>query len=211
MWLPKGIWVIGVLASAGILYTSRPRGDIGGVARFVDEKHKLCCEMEFGKVANAGDALLQRPDALSGSIFRFRSAASQKNTSIPVSITPTRCWSAHCDQHIVFRTECHYGGNMYLLLRLVWYYTFRLNLSQSQFDFMSVCRLEFGNLKLCCNLLQGKRELKSRGSLSGLANALSNALSGHSSSQVEPEMMREETFASCSGNWLSHLDWDGHR
>ena len=56
---------------AGILYTSRPRGDIVGTARFVDARHNLCCEINFGKVADATDKLLQRPDAFSGSIFRY--------------------------------------------------------------------------------------------------------------------------------------------
>ncbi len=62
------------LSFAGILYTSRPRGDIGGQARFVDAKNGLCCDVIFGKVADSTDHLLQRPDALSGSIFRYSTA-----------------------------------------------------------------------------------------------------------------------------------------
>lgn len=57
--------------SAGILYTARPRGDITGTARFVDMRNRLCCEVDFGKVSGAQDRLLQRSDAMSGSLFSF--------------------------------------------------------------------------------------------------------------------------------------------
>ncbi|CAL5225287.1 g8086 [Coccomyxa viridis] len=55
--------------------------------------------------------------------------------------------------------------------------------------------------------------LKERRSLGGLTNAITNALSITSSSSDKnlPVLKRQATFASCSGNWLSHLDWDGQR
>ena len=49
----------------------RPRGDITGAARFVDMRNRLCCEVEFGKLSGAEDRLLQRSDAISGSLFSF--------------------------------------------------------------------------------------------------------------------------------------------
>lgn len=70
---------------AGILYSSRPRGEVTGTARFVDMKHRLCCDITFGRVAGARDPLLQRPDALSGIIFRFRSTPAGVVGSHPVS------------------------------------------------------------------------------------------------------------------------------
>ncbi len=60
-------------------------------------------------------------------------------------------------------------------------------------------------------LLQQKRELKSRKSLSGLANAFHSVLSSSSVHQPENDFYRQEEVASCSGNWLSHLDWEGER
>ena len=64
---------------AGILYTARPRGDITGSARFVDMRNRLCCEVDFGKQSGAEDRLLQRSDAISGSLFSFIS--EPKNAS----------------------------------------------------------------------------------------------------------------------------------
>ena len=54
---------------------------------------------------------------------------------------------------------------------------------------------------------------KERRSLGGLTNAITNALSitSSSSNQNLPVLKRQATIASCSGNWLSHFDWDGER
>ena len=54
---------------------------------------------------------------------------------------------------------------------------------------------------------------KDRRSLGGLTNAITNALSitSSSSNQNLPVLKRQATIASCSGNWLSHFDWDGER
>ena len=68
-----------VLLRIGILYTARPRGDITGTARFVDMRNRLCCEVDFGKQSGAEDRLLQRSDALSGSLYSFIS--EPKNAS----------------------------------------------------------------------------------------------------------------------------------
>ncbi|BDA40499.1 Oxysterol-binding protein-related protein 8 at N-terminal half [Coccomyxa sp. Obi] len=123
----------------GILYTSRPRGDIGGTARFVDAQHGLCCEVNFGKVQDATDKLLQRPDAFSGSIFRYCTDLSAVSNGLV------------------------------------------------------------------------KKELKPRKSLSGLAKSFHSVLSSSSVHQPEPQFHRLEEMSTCSGNWLSHLDWEGQR
>lgn len=68
-----------LLLCIGILYTARPRGDITGTARFVDMRNRLCCEVDFGKQSGAEDRLLQRSDALSGSLYSFIS--EPKNAS----------------------------------------------------------------------------------------------------------------------------------
>jgi len=60
-------------------------------------------------------------------------------------------------------------------------------------------------------MVQAKKELKQRKSLSGLASAFQSVLSSASVNQAEAAFPRQEELASCSGNWLSHLDWDGQR
>lgn len=55
----------------GILYSDMPRGDMGGDVLFTDRTHKLCCQMQFGKVDGGQSPLLQRPDTISGTIFRL--------------------------------------------------------------------------------------------------------------------------------------------
>jgi hypothetical protein len=167
------------MLGAGILYTSRPRGDIGGIARFVDQKNRLCCEVTFGKVANAYDPVLLRPDALCGTIFRFSDpSALPKTVGKTVSAGSIRALSS---------VRLQAAG--------------------------SICAGMARGLLRCAGgaVLQVKRELKSKGSLSGLANALSSVLSASSLNQLDPEFTREQDMASCSGNWLSHLDWDGSR
>ena len=54
---------------------------------------------------------------------------------------------------------------------------------------------------------------KERRSFGGLTNAITNALNitSSSSNQNLPVLKRQATHASCSGNWLSHFDWDGQR
>jgi hypothetical protein len=63
---------------AGLLYTSAPRGEVTGTAEFVDAQNGLQAVVRFGRVEEAGAAhspLLQRPDALSGSIHRLAPAS----------------------------------------------------------------------------------------------------------------------------------------
>lgn len=54
-------------------------------------------------------------------------------------------------------------------------------------------------------------QAKAKPKLSGLAKTFQNVLSATSSNHAEPQLVREEEVASCSGNWLSHLDWNGVR
>ena len=54
--------------------------------------------------------------------------------------------------------------------------------------------------------VQKRRSLIPRPSLGGLGNAFSSL------SVSRPEDQPHQTpMACCQGNWLSHLDWDGHR
>jgi hypothetical protein len=48
-----------------------PRGEMSGRATFVDEGHRLCCEVYFGKVEDAAAPLLRRPDSFAGAIYRL--------------------------------------------------------------------------------------------------------------------------------------------
>lgn len=57
----------------------------------MDAQHGLCCEVNFGKVPDTADHLLQRPDAFSGSIFRYRTDPS------PASNGPVRLYSCVSD------------------------------------------------------------------------------------------------------------------
>ena len=60
------------LCAAGIMYTTMPRADLVGTARFVDHKSSLCCEVVFGKVADSpDDPLLQRTDSFHGTLYKF--------------------------------------------------------------------------------------------------------------------------------------------
>ena len=54
-------------------------------------------------------------------------------------------------------------------------------------------------------------QAKPKHSFSSFSNAFSSVLSVTSSGRSPPELVPEAHLASCSGNWLSHLDWDGRR
>ena len=63
-----------------------------------------------------------------------------------------------------------------------------------------------------CDLLQlSVWQAKPKSSFSSLSNAFSSVLSVSSSARSPPELVPEQELATCSGNWLSHLDWDGQR
>lgn len=121
----------------GIMYTSMPRADLVGTARFVDHKNKLACDVVFGKVADhPEDPILQRADSFSGTLYRFSTASQAQNG-----------------------TTQHNGG------------------SKSRFSIV-------------------------------------RSLVGGSSSTArsdEPELLCEQVLSTATGNWLSYLDWDGHR
>lgn len=55
---------------AGLLYTSAPRGELGGTAEFVDAQHGLSAEVRFGRLEGAGSGVLARSDAFSGTLWR---------------------------------------------------------------------------------------------------------------------------------------------
>lgn len=57
---------------AGLLYTAAPRGEVTGTAEFVDAQNGLTAVVRFGRVEDGPPhcTLLQRPDALSGCIYR---------------------------------------------------------------------------------------------------------------------------------------------
>ncbi len=52
---------------------------------------------------------------------------------------------------------------------------------------------------------------KAKSSFSSLSSAFTSVLSVSSSGRSPPELVPEQQLAACSGNWLSHLDWDGKR
>lgn len=56
----------------GLLYTAAPRGEVTGTAEFVDAQNGLTAVVRFGRVEDGPPycTLLQRPDALSGCIYR---------------------------------------------------------------------------------------------------------------------------------------------
>ncbi|PSC69671.1 Oxysterol-binding 9 [Micractinium conductrix] len=54
----------------GLLYTSAPRGELGGTAEFVDAQHGLSAEVRFGRLEGAGSGVLARSDAFSGTLWR---------------------------------------------------------------------------------------------------------------------------------------------
>ncbi len=58
-------------AIKGLLYTAAPRGEVVGVAEFLDAGAGVAAEVRFGRVegARAGSALA-RPDALRATVFR---------------------------------------------------------------------------------------------------------------------------------------------
>lgn len=55
--------------SAGLLYTSAPRGELTGTAEFVDAANGLQAVVTFGPIEGARSSALRRPDAFSGSIY----------------------------------------------------------------------------------------------------------------------------------------------
>ena len=64
---------------------------------------------------------------------------------------------------------------------------------------------------LGCNKQGAGAQAKPKSSFSSFSNAFSSVLSVTSSGRSPPELVPEAHLASCSGNWLSHLDWDGRR
>ena len=70
------------------MYTSMPRAELVGTARFVDHKNHLCCEVVFGKVEDQPEApLLQRSDAFSATLFQFSGPSDAQNGSAH-TVTP---------------------------------------------------------------------------------------------------------------------------
>ena len=81
------------------MYTSMPRAELVGTARFVDAKNRLCCEVTFGKVAEQPDEpLLQRSDAFSASLYRFSADSQPPNGAShhvrPMIRAPACCLSS---------------------------------------------------------------------------------------------------------------------
>ncbi|KAK9792709.1 hypothetical protein WJX73_008944 [Symbiochloris irregularis] len=119
----------------GIMYTSMPRAELVGTARFVDHKSRLCCEVVFGKVADSpDDPLLQRTDSFHGTLYRFTSNAQSVSSST-----------------------------------------------------------------------------QAKGSRFSYVRSLVGGGGGSGSGSDEPELLCEQVLSTATGNWLSHLDWDGHR
>ena len=53
--------------------TAAPRADLVGTARFVDLTHRLCCDIQFGRVEGATHPLLERSDSFAAELFSFTS------------------------------------------------------------------------------------------------------------------------------------------
>ena len=71
------------------MYTSMPRAELVGTARFVDHKNHLCCEVTFGKVADQlDDPLLQRTDSFSATLFQFSPSSQAQNGATPTVSNP---------------------------------------------------------------------------------------------------------------------------
>ena len=51
----------------------------------MDMRNRLCCEVDFGKQPQAEDRLLQRSDAISGSLFSFISEPKNQSSHSLVS------------------------------------------------------------------------------------------------------------------------------
>ena len=80
-------------------------------------RNRLCCEVDFGKQPQAEDRLLQRSDAISGSLFSFIS--EPKNQSSHSLVSPVLCFRPalcslipHSCTHIMLQCValCHAMG-----------------------------------------------------------------------------------------------------
>ncbi|EFN54246.1 hypothetical protein CHLNCDRAFT_135777 [Chlorella variabilis] len=144
---------------ARLLYTSAPRGEVTGTAEFVDAQNGLQAVVRFGRVEEAGAArcaLLQRPDALCGALYRhLRSSppgGGVARESSVGSVGSSGSWPAPAGDKV------------------------------------------------------------KRGSLSSkVRSGLSLGLRSSKSSPVVGEEGHRITLARCTGNWLSHLDWEEER
>lgn len=68
------------------MYTTMPRADLVGTAKFVDHKSSLCCEVVFGKVADSpDDPLLQRTDSFHGTLYKFSESGQSGSQHSQVS------------------------------------------------------------------------------------------------------------------------------
>ena len=78
----------------GLLYTAAPRGEVAGTAEFIDTRNGLRAVVEFGRVEGSHSAVLQRPDALQGAIYRQlpRQGAAAAGLSRQDSVNSSASW-----------------------------------------------------------------------------------------------------------------------
>ena len=67
-------YVVCVVA-AGVVYADRPRAEVLGVARLLDEQHHLEAVINFGPVPGTRQRMLARADAVCGEIYQLPRAA----------------------------------------------------------------------------------------------------------------------------------------
>ena len=180
-------------------------------------RNRLCCEVDFGKQSQAEDRLLQRSDAISGSLFSFIS--EPKNQSSHSLVTSSALLQTCI---VLINTLQLHTHHVTVSLSLPCYGSIVLCLAclhQSSGVRTTSCQAScrcwlWRQIKAFERIREHVLRLqKERRSFGGLTNAITNALNitSSSSNQNLPVLKRQATHASCSGNWLSHFDWDGQR
>jgi hypothetical protein len=60
---------------AGVVYANKPHAEVLGVARLLDEQHRLEAVISFGPVPGTRQRMLARADAVCGEIYQLPRAA----------------------------------------------------------------------------------------------------------------------------------------
>ena len=198
----------------GLVYTGAPRSELGGTAEFIDKQNGLKAVIHFQKVEslpgentiNGGgrpivdknNALLNRNDAVSGTIYRTKVHHHQEDQpttfeeSLPMAVKEN---SSSLDPKRKNSGENGSGSSTFM----------------------------FRSKSTIINTGNGNNTINSGSSVSGtsrfglIGKSFSNFRRTTSSTGFDSDPSGTVTgevripVAHCTGNWLAYLDWDGER
>jgi hypothetical protein len=222
------------LSSLPIKNTGAPRGEMSGKATFVAPKAGIAAEIVFGKSTrpeHRGVPLLQRSDTVTGSVYRLVGGdfeAELEAASTSASAAAAAAAAAAEDSDGGGGGDNNSGNGDPFAAADAAAEARRRRQQQQQRrrgakepasasgkgvggGGASSSSLSLSSFASALNLAGGGGGTSS--SLAPTPAAANNAAGGcgNDPSTHAGGATRGETLATCSGNWLSHLDWDGER